>query len=53
MKKEYEMCWLFDMGTIFKIYHVNYMEQIDLRMERELKSERRRQGRKTMGGVRY
>jgi len=27
-KKEYEMCWLLEMGTtIFKIYHVNYMEK--------------------------
>jgi len=27
-RKEYEMCWLFEMGTtIFKIYHVNYMEK--------------------------
>lgn len=48
------MCWLFEMGTtIFKIYHVNYMEKIDSRVERELKGERREQGRKAMGGVRY
>ena len=47
------MCWLYEMGTIFKIYHVNYMEKIDLRMERELKGEGRKEGRKAMGGVRY
>jgi hypothetical protein len=47
------MCWLLEMGTIFKIHHVNYMEKIYLRMERELKGEGGEQGRKMMGGVRY